>query len=82
VSRERGLLEQLDTTHGLRAHHVTERLGARLSTPAETSALALPQRRSVAITLLTVHDAAGTPFLALDTVMSRESPELSATFDL
>lgn len=81
LSHERSLLDQLEST-GRRAHHVTERLGARLSTQAEMTALALSQRRSVAITLLTVHDAGGAPFLAVDAILSREAPELTEIYEI
>jgi GntR family transcriptional regulator len=82
LPNERDLLSQLDTMSGHRPHQVTERLGARLSTEAETTALALTRRRSVAITLLTVHDTRGTPFLAVDAILSREAPELTERYEL
>jgi hypothetical protein len=37
-------------------------------------------RRSLVVTLLTVHDAAGRPLLAIDAVLSRDLPELASSF--
>jgi GntR family transcriptional regulator len=82
LDRSRGLLDQLENCHGRRPHHVIERLGARLSTTAETTALSLPHRRSVAVSLMTVHDAAGEAFLGVDAVLSREASELNETYDI
>ncbi|WP_433051409.1 GntR family transcriptional regulator [Dactylosporangium sp. CS-033363] len=82
LTRERYLLDELESVYGRRAHHVTERWGARLLTLNEAEALSLTKRRSVAVALLTVHDAGGIPFLAVNAVLSREAPELSETYDI
>jgi GntR family transcriptional regulator len=82
LPQERGLLHQLESVHHRHPDHVVERIGARLSTETEATALALPHRRSVAITLLTVHDAADAPYFAVDAVLSREAPELTETYEV
>nr|BFE65409.1 GntR family transcriptional regulator [Dactylosporangium thailandense] len=82
LAHARGLLEQLESTHGRRTHRVVERFGARLTTVAETAALALPYPLSVALSILTVHDVAGTPFLLVDGILPRESPEMAETYEV
>ncbi|MFG2038526.1 GntR family transcriptional regulator [Dactylosporangium sp. NPDC048998] len=77
-----GLLTHVERRNGTSAHRVVERLGARMATDAEMSALSLRQRRSVAVSLITVLDVADVPFLAVDAVLSREAPDLVATYDL
>ncbi|GAA3299834.1 MULTISPECIES: GntR family transcriptional regulator [Dactylosporangium] len=79
---QRGILAHFESATGRRPHRVIERWGARLSTPAETTALSLPHPRSVAVTLLTVHDARDRPYLALDAILSRETPELIETYEI
>ncbi|MFI5916185.1 GntR family transcriptional regulator [Dactylosporangium sp. NPDC051541] len=82
LPQERDLLAQLESTAGRRPHRVIERLGARLSTAAEADALSLPQPRSVAVALLTVHDAGDRPYLVVDAILSRESAELTETYEI
>jgi GntR family transcriptional regulator len=77
-----GLLVHLERCNGIAAHRVVERLGARLATEAETEALSLGRRRSVAVSLITVLDGADVPFLAVDAVLSRETPDLMASYEL
>jgi hypothetical protein len=82
VSCDGGLVPYLERRNGISAHRVVERVGARAATESEIATLALRERRHVAVCLLTVLDAASLPFLVVDAVLSRESPELVAIYDL
>jgi GntR family transcriptional regulator len=82
VSCEGGLLAYLERRNGITANRVIERVGARAATESEIETLALRARRIVAVCMITVLDAASTPFLLVDAVLSRDSPETLATFDL
>lgn len=79
---EAGLLVDLERRNTVAAHRVVERLGARLATEPEATALSLERPRSVAVSLLTVLDVADRPLLALDAVLSREAPDLVASYEL
>jgi GntR family transcriptional regulator len=75
-----GFLVELERANNVAAHRVVERLGARLATEAEATALALARRRSLAVVLLTVLDAADRPLFAVDAVLSRDIPQLASSY--
>ncbi|MGI5245159.1 GntR family transcriptional regulator [Dactylosporangium sp. CA-139066] len=82
VSCEGGLVPYIERRNGITAHRVIERVGARTATEAETATLALRGHPSVAVCLITVLDAASSPFLVVDAVLTRDSPETLAIYDL
>jgi DNA-binding GntR family transcriptional regulator len=82
VSCDGGLLPYLEKRNGITAHRVIERVGARAATESEIETLEMRGRSTVAVCLISVLDAASEPFLVVDAVLSRESPETVATYDL
>jgi GntR family transcriptional regulator len=82
VNPSSALLSYLEQRNGLRATRVVERLTARLATASEMEALREPKLRSVAVSLLTVLDGRGVPFLTVEAVLSRDADELATTYEV
>jgi DNA-binding GntR family transcriptional regulator len=82
VACEGGLVAYLERRNGISAHRVIERVGARVATEKEMATLSMRTRRTVAVCLLTVLDARSAPFLVVDAVLSRDSPDTVAVYDL
>ena len=70
-----GLLAALRAA-GRPAGQAVERLGVRLPTLAEAASLRVQRRHCLLTILLAVLDSAGQPLIAVDTVLSRDLPEL------
>jgi len=77
-----GFLLHIERQRDVAAHRVLERLGARPASETEATALALDRRRCLVVSLLTVLDAADRPLLTVETVLSRDVPQLTTSFFL